>query len=300
MVLERKDKMLLIMKKLKILVFIFIMWPLLCSSEELNKIVAKVNNSVITLKDVEEYAKSISLDKTYPHDYKKIVERLIEEKLIIQLAKKDNIKIDEDWVKDRLERLISAYNSYEEFERYLAKEGLSVAKVKERIRESFLIRKAVEKYINSKIEISPIEITNYYNEHIEDFISPLRYICWIAKSNKKDFLEKLADAIKKDGINKVVDGNKEIFFKIDSEGEGLKDEVREVIEKMKDSEFEIKEIEGAYYLIYLVKVIPEHKRFLNEVKEEIYKKLWEEKFSKKFSQWVEKLKKQFMVKIYTP
>ena len=280
-------------------VFLFLMAvSTFCFSEELNKIVAKVNNSVITSKDIEEYAKSTSLNKDEPKAYKKILEHLIEEKLILQEAKKEKMKVDDNLVEKRLKQLISAYESYDEFEKSLTNQGLNITKVKEKIRDNFIIRQAIEKYVSSQISISPVEVTNYYQHHIKDFISPPKYICWIAKSNKKSFLDKLSIEIKEKGINKVLESNKDIFFKIESDESGLKEEVKEVVKNIKEKEFKVKEIEGSYYLIYLAKVVPEHKKFLSEVKEEIYKKIWEEKFSKRLSEWINKLKKNSVIKIY--
>ncbi len=280
-------------------VFLFLMVvSTFCFSEELNKIVAKVNNSAITSKDIEEYAKSTSLNKDEPKAYRKILEHLIEEKLILQEAKKEKMKVDESLVEKRLEQLISAYGSYDEFEKSLTAQGFNIARVKEKIRDNLIIHQAIEKYVSSQISISPVEVTNYYQQHLRDFISPPKYICWIAKSNKKSFLDKLSAEIKEKGINKVMESNKDIFFKIESDESGLKEEVKEVVKNIKENEFRVKEIEGAYYLIYLVKVVPEHKKFLNEVKEEIYKKIWEEKFSKRFSEWIDKLKENSLIKIY--
>ena len=280
-------------------VFLFLMAvSTFCFSEELNKIVAKVNNSAITSKDIEEYAKSTSLNKDEPKEYRKILEHLIEEKLILQEAKKEKMKVDESLVEKRLEQLISAYGSYDEFEKSLTTQGLNITKVREKIRDNLIIHQAIEKHVGSQINVSPVEVTNYYQQHLRDFISPPKYICWIAKSNKKSFLDKLSVEVKEKGINKVMKSNKDIFFKIESDESGLKEEVKEVVKNIKENEFRVKEIEGAYYLIYLVKVVPEHKKFLNEVKEEIYKKIWEEKFSKRFSEWIDKLKEKSLIKIY--
>ena len=267
-------------------------------SQELNKIIAKVNNDVITLGDLNDHFKMFSIQERTPDVKDKILENIIQKKLIIQVAKKDNLEVPDDWVETKMDQLISAYPSYEKFEESLVEEALTVTILKERIREDFLIRQTIEKYVSSQITVSPKEITDYYSSNVDEFSVPTNYICWIAKSNKKSFLEELAQKIREIGFDKIVEEKRDLFFKIESDKEGLKEEVREAIKGIKEDEFKIEEIDEAYYLIYLKKIIPPYKKFLEEVKDEIHSLLWKDKFEKRFEEWIDELKSKAVIKIY--
>jgi len=293
------------------LVFIILMGlPLTCFSKEpasieadmlpggINKIIASVNGDVITLRDLQEFKRSSSIDKSAGISGQQALENLIEEKLIIQLARKEKFDADKLWVDKRIKQLISTYGGYDKFEESLVKAGLNTAIIRKKIGDNFLIRKAVDKHVGSRISVSPMEITEYYKKHIKEFSSLPRYICWITKSGKKDFLEKLSMKIKEEGFDKVLASKKDAFFKIESDEKGLNDKVKEIIKSIKEGQWKIKEIEGAYYLVYLIKIVPAHKAFINEVRDKIYKRLWREKFSRRFESWVSELKEKSVIRIY--
>ncbi len=286
--------------------------PLMCFSEnagsvksgkvsnEVNKIIARVNDDIITLRDLREFSKSARISGSDKASERGILENLIENKLIVQMAKKEKLKADEEWVKKKMDKLVSTYGGYDKLEESLAEAGLSTKIIRDKIRDSFLIHEAVDKYVNSRISVSPVEITRYYRKHIKEFSFPPKYVCWITKSGKMDFLEKLSEAIKKKGFDKVLADRSGIFFKIESGESGLNSGVKEVVKSIKEGEWRIKEIGGVYYLIYLAKIVPGHKAFLSTVKDEIYRKIWEDKFSKEFKSWIERLKGKAFIKIYSP
>ena len=91
---------------------------------------------------------------------------------------------------------------------------------------------------------------------------------------------------------------KDVFFKIESDEKGLKKEVVQFVKKAKAGEFAIKNIGEVYYLIYLVDVIPAHKKLFSEVKGNIYQRIWEKEFSKEFKLWIKSLKDKVLIKIY--
>ena len=100
------------------------------------------------------------------------------------------------------------------------------------------------------------------------------------------------------GIDAIIERHKDIFFKIESDEDGLKTEVKMVVKAIKEDMFKIEEIEGAYYLIYLKKIVPPYNKFLDEVKDEIHSVIWKEKFEKRFREWIEELKTKAVIKYY--
>jgi len=268
------------------------------TSRGINKIIASVNGDIITLRDLQEFKRSSSIDKSASISGEQALENLIEEKLIVQLAEKEKFRVDNSLVDKKMKQLISAYGGYNKLEESLAKAGLSTAIIIKKVKDNLLIREAVSKYVGSKISISPIEVTEYYKKHVKEFSSLPEYICWITKSGKKDFLDGLSVKIKEEGFNQLLTERKDIFFRVESDEKGLNDEVKEVVKSIKEGQWKIKYIEGAYYLVYLSKIVPGHKAFINEVRDKIYKRLWREKFSKKFEEWIKELKEKSVIKIY--
>lgn len=278
--------------------FMSIVFALSVCAEGLNKIIAKVNNEAITLRDLDEYVKMFS-QQDFTGDFRgRILEYLIEQKLIEHVAKENEVEVSDDWVQAQLNQLIAQYKDYEEFEQDLIKKGLSVNALREKIRREILVRQAINTYVNSRVVIFPKEITDYYNNNIEEFSAPTTYICWITKSNKESFLEQVGDEIVNDGIDAVIEKHKDIFFRIESDETGLKTEVKEVVTKIQEDQFRIREIEGAYYLIYLRKIVPPYQKFIEGVKDQIHEILWKEKFEQQFQEWINELKEQAVIKYY--
>ncbi len=279
-------------------VYVFILGQITLYGEPLNRIVARVNNEVITYKDVESYLKMFSGDSDNVSLRQKVLERLIEEKLILSAARKEKIQIPQTWVDSKIDKIRKSYDSDTEFEQSLVEQGINMSILRKRITDDLMVRAAIEEHVTSQISITPKEITDYYNSHISDYSSPKKYVCWIAKSGKVSFLQKLGEDIRIKGIAKVIEEHKDLFFKIESDESGFKEHMKTALESLKEGTFTITEIEDAYYLIYLVKIIPSYQKFIDEVKDDIYNKLWESKFNDKLKEWVDELKKKSVVKIY--
>ena len=53
-----------------------------------------------------------------------------------------------------------------------------------------------------------------------------------------------------------------------------------------------------YYFVYVEKIIPFSMIPIEEAKERIYVRLWEQKFRKEFTVWLDSLKEEALIKIY--
>ena len=126
------------MKKLVFLVYILLAFAVYPQEE--NKIIAKVNDEVITLGDLNHYTRLFSEGKNSPDFHKRALESMINNKLIAQTAKKDGIKVPAGFVEQRLQELIATYSSVSEFEKSLVEEGLNITILKERIKEAVIFR----------------------------------------------------------------------------------------------------------------------------------------------------------------
>ena len=268
-------------------------------AEEINRTIAKVNDEVITLQDLENYCKlfkyqnpQIQIDEKLKKD---ILNTLIENKLILSLAKKEKVEVPQYWIRKELEKIISSYPSREAFYQTLAKEGLNVTLLKEKLKEQYLIQWMIEKYVRSKIKIAPYEVTQFYYNNKEKFIKPCSYFLWIGKWEKEKEVEKIYEKLRENPkISKESCG----LTHIQVEENELKEEIKKIVKEMKEKELVKRKVGDFFYLIYLEKKIPSRRLSLEEVKDEIHSLLEEKKFEELFKKWIKDLKKEALIKIY--
>lgn len=144
-------------------------WACVAAAAEagtVNRIVAVVDDEVITEADVTFHLTSLLEDQTQvvPADadavalQQVVLRRLIEQRLILQEARRAGITVPSDEVRDRLEALRAKYGSDEEFKASLAESRLSEEQLKEKIREQLLVQKIVDQDVRAAILVSPQEI----------------------------------------------------------------------------------------------------------------------------------------------
>lgn len=275
--------------------------------EEISKIIVKVNNQVITSRDLDEYCKVLAYRlfdgseevSGSEEEFKAAaLERLIEDTLILDKAKREGIEISRFRIEDKMSRLISSHPSREEFEKSLIDKGLTIALLRKKIEEQYMLRDIIDKYVKSRISVLPKEISSYYSQHPDEFYSPLEYVFYIAKSTDNSILKKISRVIKEEGILEAQAQYDDMLMKIESNKNELRVEISEMLEGLDIGKYRIKKIDDKFYLLLLDgKVFPQVLS-LGEVKEGIHAYLWDVKFREKFSLWVDELKEDAVVKSY--
>lgn len=155
----------------------------LYAADVVDRIVAVVNDDVITQSELEESMLPFVADYKVRYgeeDLKDKIDearqdalnRLIEERLILQEAKKRKITVAEEEIEERLQRIRSRFRDEEEFSRTLEESGVTIQKLKQRYEEQIMMKKLVTELINIKVRITPTQIAAYYNSHKDDFITP--------------------------------------------------------------------------------------------------------------------------------
>lgn len=278
----------------------------LCA-EEVSKIIVKVNNQVITSRDLGEYCKVLSYrffdgsgevsveDKEFKE---RALERLIEDTLILDKAKQEGVEISPFRVENKIDQMISSYPTREDFRESLIKKGLTVALLRRKIEDQYRLRDVVDKYVRFRVGVSPKEISSYYSKHPDEFYSPLGYIFYIAKSTDRSILGKISNVIKKEGILQALAQYKDMLIKLESNRDELKLEISELLGSLEVRKHKIAKVDSVFHLIFLEdKVFPEQLP-LEEVKEAIHAYLWDIKFREKFNEWVDRLKEDAVIKNY--
>ena len=141
----------------------------------LDKIIAIVDDNIITQIELDERVKLISQQLKQKGNQlpsidnlrKQILERLILEKLQLEMAKKTGIRINDEMV-NRVIANIAKENrlSMDKFRKVLAKDGYAFSDFRENIRREVTISQLRKIRVENKIDISEQEIDNYLDQHL--------------------------------------------------------------------------------------------------------------------------------------
>ncbi len=167
-------------------------WMLFCppapAEQLVDRIVAVVNQNVITLVELnaalEPYVeKAKTLDVT-PEQRQRmlykvredIINELIDEKLTDQEIKRVGIHVSGQDVDAAIERIKKAnFITDEQLRQSLAKDGLTMAAYRRKIRDQILRSRLVNLEVKSKIAITSDDIKAYYKAHPETFGQKTEY-----------------------------------------------------------------------------------------------------------------------------
>lgn len=293
-----------------ILSFLFIFLPLSITYAQ-DKIVAIVNKDIITQKDLNDFIAfmRMQLSKEYKGDQlqKKLdslesdlLDRLIEDRLILQEAKKSDIKIEESRVKGRLTEIKKQYNMDSEFQSELMQQGLVQADIEQKIREQLLMYALVDSKIREKITVRPEEITTFYNTHIKDFISPeerqLEMILLENEDQAKGFAYALRSGEK---ITELCARYPVTLNNIVAKAGGeLKKEIEDVVFKLGVGEVsDPVKVDNKYYVFKLESITASRQSPLSEVQDRIRNFIFERKMQEQMASWIDELKNKSYIKV---
>jgi peptidyl-prolyl cis-trans isomerase SurA len=169
------------MMKKYVYVVLLLLWAASASAQQtgqqqvLDKIVAIVDKEVITLSDlvfsVQQFAMQNKLDPKSPEVQSRVLDGMINDKLILAQALEDSVVVTDDEVSDRLERqlnmLIQRVGSKEKLEEMY---GMPIARVKrdfqyrEMIRKQLLVEK-VQQTRNASLSVSRREVEQFFEQY---------------------------------------------------------------------------------------------------------------------------------------
>ena len=109
-----------------------------------------------------------------------LLRQLIDEEILDQQAAKLNLAASDEDVNAKLTELKAPYTQ-EEFDKKLKEQNTTLDDLKQQIRRQLTSDKLINKEIESKINITDGDISNYYNGHKSEFnvIEPQYHVAWI-------------------------------------------------------------------------------------------------------------------------
>jgi peptidyl-prolyl cis-trans isomerase SurA len=151
------------------------------------EIIARVNNSIITLSDYQKADASLreeiahecqtcTVDKAeamYRDRQKDLLRDLIDQQLLVQRGKDEGISVETDLIK-RLDevRKENKLASLEDLEKAVEGEGLSWEDYKNQLRNNLLTQEVIHREMGNRINIGKDEVKKYYDEHQSEFVRP--------------------------------------------------------------------------------------------------------------------------------
>jgi len=305
--------------------------PALCPARVVDRIVAVVNDDVISLYDLNQemkpFVKKIK-SMGYPEDRERqmiyklrtdILNRMIDEKLADQEARRMKISVSDEEVHNAIERIKQAGGGTDEdLRNALAAQGLTMAEYRRKIRDQILKSRLVNREIKSKIAIPPEEIEAYYQNHPEEVGGQKVYhLYMIFKHYPVDADEEQKEAVEqalKDALQQVRTGGvtfpalaEEISDAPQAQSGGylgafeLKDlspELKALLVEMKDGDMTpVLKSDQGLQVFWIEKIDVKTGKTLEEATGEIERKLYNQKVNEKYRVWIQELRNKSAIKI---
>jgi len=277
-----------------------------------DKAIAVVNNEIITQKDLEDFLNFIRLQYSRQFQGKvleekvnsmkrDLLQRLIEDRLILQQAKLAKITYEPSKVKARIDETKKRYGSESDFEADLAKQGLVRADLENKIGEQMLMYNLIEQKVRSKIMVRPDEITSFYSQNKGQFLKPEERILTLIILQDESIAKTVSYQLRLGKKLEELAGK--FLFTTDklsaSAGQQLRPEIEDTVFKLGIGEISNPvKIEKQYFVFRLDDIIGSQQLSLAQAQDKIQVYLFEKKMQEELAKWIDELKKQSYIKIF--
>jgi len=297
-------------------------------AEITNRIVARVNSDIITLHDLNtsirkltgSSAKDLQLrnEKQFYEIRRAILDNLINEKITEQQIIKLGIKVTAKDVEEAIEKVKKENNFTQEgLINSLKQKGVSLKEYKDEVEKEIERFRLVNYEVKSKIVITEEEIKKYYQTHSKEYteVSQVRLERIFLRIRSPNDTEEIA-RVKSLGVKilqRLQQGHDfSEVAKIYSEGpagpEGgnlgwieksqLEPTLREKIDKLIPGEYtDLDLVPSGFQIIKLAEEKKGGLKPFKEIRDAIYSKLFKEKVEKRYTAWLNKLRKGSFIKI---
>ena len=290
------------------------------SAEIVDRIVAIVNNDIVTLNQLNKgaaiYIKNIETasysDNQKQENIRKINEQvltsLIDKSLTHQEAKKYNIKISKNEIDKSIENIMKSKSfNIEEFKNALALEGLDFQEYRKNLEKQILQTKLINYAVKSKIVILESNILSYYEKHKKQYAGIQKYHLRNILMNSEKKIRQVRKKLENGGNFKTVAKEHSIAQNAHDSGGGdlgvfditnLPETIQTQISLLKQDQFtEVISTTQGFQIFYIQDIIFSNGQTYDEVHDEIYTILYKEQADKKFQTWLESLKQKAHIKI---
>ncbi|MBW1733546.1 MAG: peptidylprolyl isomerase [Deltaproteobacteria bacterium] len=298
------------------------------SAEVLNRVVAIVNDQVITLyelhttmqmttglsyKDLRERS-----EETYLETRKKILDDLIDQKIGLEKIKELKIKVSEEEIDRAIEKVKEDNQlTQEDLVKELKRQGITYESYRETVREELERVQLINLEVKSKILLREEDIEEYYNTHRDEFTSEGRVRLALIFLKQQDPADKKEARVLHNKAREILSmiRNGEDFADLArkfSNGPGAAEGGDLGVFKMSELNPEMSEtIKGLSagqvsepiimpYGVKIIKVVEKEgggEKSFEQVKNAIRAILYRKELDKKYSAWIKELRKKSYIKI---
>lgn len=297
-----------------------------------NRIVAVVNDEVITQSQLNRALAPVylqmqatlgpeELNEQMKGVREKVLDQLVEERLMLQEALHPRevevakgrigvpkpIEIAEREIDEMVEESRAKFQSEAEFTEALAAQGLSVDDLRARFKDQVIIQKLISREIRSRVVISPTEVTQYYEGHKEEFVTPPAVQVATILIRPKDSLDIARCHTLAQDLHRKLEGGADFYELAKSHSDGFnaqmggrmgtiekgksRKEIDEVLFKLKAGEISPVIKTAAGFHLFLVEAVrPSRQGELHEVQSDILYKLRNQKGSVRYKEWMKRLR----------
>lgn len=300
-----------------LLSMIFAALPLL--AVVVDRIVVVVNGEAVTEREIERILYPIyeqyrglyygdELIKKLEEVRKKVLDQLVDDRLILSEAKRLDIQIPEKDIDARVKEVSKRFPTEAAMEVALTQQGLSLKELRKSYKEQMMVRRLIDGKIGSTIEVSPVELKEYFMKHSNEFVTPeeakvLNILVRPKECLPKDKAVELIQDIQKrlkegadfadlakqysEGPNAAEGGDMGNVKKGD-----LLPEIEKVVFALKPGEVSgIVKTSMGYHIFKVLDISERKCRDYSEVRHEIEENIYREKIKDKIRVWVFNLKK---------
>ncbi len=297
----------------------FCLWGVGCTSEPTvdlvppsvppDKTVVTVNGEPLSLEEFDNEFRLMQIHYSAVSEgdmraiKRRLFEQVINRRLLIQEARKVGLTMTPSEVDGAFQDALK--DVPEDFWAVLKVQGISRDVWKRKMLQEKLASKVVDLEVNSKVQITPEEVENYYWTHLSNYWRPQEVRVRHLVVQKKGDLQKVLDSLKKgEDFPKIIS-----TFSVGPEksqggdwgfmdSDRLPAEYLKVISSLKPEEISkpLKDNFG-YHLFQLIERRNRQMRPFAEVKDQIHDDLTKEEQDLRFDQWMTELKKKSTIKV---
>ena len=311
-----------------LLLIIFTIAPPHLLAEITNRIVATVNSDIITLHELNVSIKELTglspedlklrNEKKFYEIRRAILNNLVNEKITEQQIIKLGIKVTEKDINESIEKVKRENNiTQEELIYNLKWDGITLEEYKAKVKQEIERFRLVNYEVKSKIVITEEDIKKYYQIHSKEYagVSKVRLARIFLEVRKPNNTEEIArvKSLGDEILAKLRNGRdfSEMAKKYSDGPAGpegghlgwikasqLEPTLRKQIAELSVGEHtEINPAPSGFQIIKLVEEKKGGQKTFEEVRDAIYSKLFSEKVEKRYSTWLNELRKKSFIKV---
>lgn len=296
---------------MRFFIFLYLFLSSITNLYAVDRIIAVVNQDTITQSEADVYLSIISLqlsqqykgrelDERMKEEKEQLISKMVEDKIILQEAKRKGYQARLERVKERIAQMKAAFASETDFENSLKQKGLTVKDMEDKVSDQMIMREVVEREVRDKIVVSPDEVTKFYEKNKSELfnLTETRTVETLYSENEA-MLANLSEAVKKGmDFQEAAKLYKSAYARDTISREQLRPELQESFSGLKAIEISdpVKAGNG-YYIFKILEILPPKVQSLSEVHDRIYSYLSEEKFAVAMLEWIEGLKEKSYIQI---